>query len=194
MEREFEQCERIVVPSAVAQESFAEYGYAGRTVVVQTGVDSEYFSPNPAVTMASTFRVCYVGRLELAKSVGYFLEAWKGLSLACAELVLVGEVKAQMKSLLAKYMDCGVRVVGALPVREVVRCYREAILFVQPSPNEGLAQVLAGGDGFGTAGGGDRQNGCFGMRDQRERGAGGAGARCARASRSDPVVLPASSG
>jgi glycosyltransferase involved in cell wall biosynthesis len=142
MEREFEECDRIVVPSAVAQESFAEYGYAGRTVVVQTGVDTEYFSPSPAVTMASTFRVCYVGRLELAKGVGYLLEAWKRLSLASAELVLVGELKAQMKSLLAKYMDCGVRVLGALPVREVVRCYREATLFVQPSPNEGLAQVL----------------------------------------------------
>jgi glycosyltransferase involved in cell wall biosynthesis len=39
-------------------------------------------------------------------------------------------------------MDCGLRLVGALPVREVVRCYREATLFVQPSPNEGLAQAL----------------------------------------------------
>jgi glycosyltransferase involved in cell wall biosynthesis len=142
MEREFEQCDRIVVPSAVAQETFAEYGYAAKTVVVQTGVDTEYFSPNPAVTMASTFRVCYVGRLELAKGVGYLLEAWKRLSLGSAELVLVGEVKAHMKSLLAKYVDCGVRVVGTLPVGEVVRCYREATLFVQPSPNEGLAQVL----------------------------------------------------
>ena len=110
MEREFEECDRIVVPSAVAQESFAEYGYAGKTVVVQTGVDTECFSPSPAVTTASTFRVCYVGRLEFAKGVGYLLEAWKRLSLASAELVLVGEVKPQMKSLLAKYMDCGVRV------------------------------------------------------------------------------------
>jgi glycosyltransferase involved in cell wall biosynthesis len=142
MEREFAECDRIVVPSAVAQESFAEYGYGKKTVVVQTGVDTEFFSPTPAVRTAPAFRVCYVGRLEFAKGVSYLLEAWKRLSLTSAELVLVGEVKLQMKSLLAKYMDYGVRVLGALPVREVVRCYREATLFVQPSPNEGLAQVL----------------------------------------------------
>ena len=142
MDQEFEECDRIVVPSAVAQESFAGYGYAGKTVVVQTGVDTECFSPSPGVASASIFRVCYVGRLEFAKGVGYLLEAWKKLGLRDAELVLTGEVKPQMKSLLMKYSDCGVRVTGALPAPEVARSYREANLFVQPSANEGLAQVL----------------------------------------------------
>jgi glycosyltransferase involved in cell wall biosynthesis len=142
MEREFEECDRIVVPSRVAQESFVEYGYGEKTVVVQTGVDTDYFSPNPAVAAAPEFRVCYLGRVELAKGVSYLLEAWKELGLRDAELVLVGEVKLQMKSLLRNYADCRVRVTGALPAREVTRCYREANLFVQPSPNEGLAQVL----------------------------------------------------
>ena len=142
MDQEFAECDRIVVPSAVAQESFAEYGYAGKTVVVQTGVDTDYFCPSPTVATASIFRVCYVGRLEFAKGVGYLLEAWKKLGLRDAELVLVGEVKQQMKSLLGNYSDCGVRVTGTLPAAEVARSYREASLFVQPSPNEGLAQVL----------------------------------------------------
>jgi glycosyltransferase involved in cell wall biosynthesis len=142
MDREFAECDRIVVPSVVAQQSFAEYGYAEKTIVVQTGVDTEYFSPSPAFATASTFRVCYVGRLEFAKGVGYLLEAWKKLGLRDAELVLVGEVKPQMKSWLRNYSDCGVRVAGMLPAHEVACCYREANLFVQPSPNEGLAQVL----------------------------------------------------
>ena len=70
---------------------------------------------------------------------------WKrgnALSLASAELVLVGEVKPQMKLLLGELRDCGVRTIGFLPAREVVRLYREANLFVQPSSSEGLAQVL----------------------------------------------------
>ena len=142
MDREFEECDRIVVPSVVAQESFAEYGYGGKTVLVQTGVDSDYFSPTPVVPTAPTFRVCYVGRLEFAKGVGYLLEAWKKLGLRDAELVLVGEVKPQMRPLLAKYANGGVRVTGVVPAPEAARCYREATLFVQPSPNEGLAQVL----------------------------------------------------
>lgn len=142
MDREFAECDRIVVPSAVAQQSFAEYGYAGKTVVVQTGVDADYFSPNPGFARTPVFRVCYVGRVELAKGVSYLLEAWKKLGLQDAELVLVGEVKQQMKSLLRKYADGGVRVEGILPGREVARFYREANLFMQPSPNEGLAQAL----------------------------------------------------
>jgi glycosyltransferase involved in cell wall biosynthesis len=142
MDREFDECDRIVVPSLVARESFAEYGYGEKTVVVQTGVDADFFSQSPAVATAPAFRVCYVGRLEFAKGVGYLLQAWKRLGLRDAELVLVGEVKPQMKSLLAKYADRGVRATGTVPAHEVGRCYREANLFVQPSPNEGLAQVL----------------------------------------------------
>jgi glycosyltransferase involved in cell wall biosynthesis len=142
MEREFEECDRIVVPSLVAQQSFAEYGYAEKTVVVQTGVDTEFFFAGSPISAPPAFRVCYVGRVELAKGVGYLLEAWRRLGLPGAELILVGEVKPQMRALLNRYQDCGVRLVGFLPVREVARCYRESNLLVQPSPNEGLAQVL----------------------------------------------------
>jgi glycosyltransferase involved in cell wall biosynthesis len=145
MEQEFVECDRIVVPSRIAQESFAEYGYSAKTVLVQTGVDAEFFSPGAADARAvarETFRVCYVGRVEFAKGVGYLLEAWKRLGLQGAELLLVGEVKPQMQSFLKSYQNCGVRLAGVLPSSEVARCYRESNLFVMPSLNEGLAQVL----------------------------------------------------
>jgi len=142
IEQEFEECDRIVVPSVVAQQSFAEYGYGEKSVVVQTGVDAQFFSPGAPVSRPTSFRVCYVGRVELAKGVGYLLQAWKRLGLPGAELVLVGEVKPHMKSLLKSYADCGVQLAGFLPAHEVARCYRESNLFVQPSPIEGLAQVL----------------------------------------------------
>jgi glycosyltransferase involved in cell wall biosynthesis len=141
MEMEFEECDWIVVPSMVAQQSFAEYGFGEKTVVVQTGVDTEFFVPG-SPPRPPAFRVCYVGRVELAKGVGYLLEAWKRIGLPGAELVLVGEVNAEMRPLLNSYSRCGVRSAGFLPGQEVARCYRESNLFVQPSPNEGLAQVL----------------------------------------------------
>jgi glycosyltransferase involved in cell wall biosynthesis len=142
MEREFEECDRIVVPSGVAQRSFAKLGYGKKTVVVATGVDPEFFSPGPEAARPAIFRVCYVGRVELAKGMGYLLQAWKRLRLSRAELVLVGEVKPQMETMLREYANCGIRLTGVLPPREVARCYREASLFVLPSPIEGLAQVL----------------------------------------------------
>jgi glycosyltransferase involved in cell wall biosynthesis len=142
MEQEFAECDRIVVPSEVAKESFAEYGYGKKTVVLPTGVDTEFFSPVPEVARPPIFRVCYVGRVEFAKGVGYLLQAWKRLRLPRAELVLVGEVKPQMAAILRDYADCGIRLAGVLPPVEVARCYRESSLFVLPSPIEGLAQVL----------------------------------------------------
>jgi alpha-maltose-1-phosphate synthase len=141
MEREFEECDRVVVPSGVAQQSFAEHGYRKKTLVVPTGVDTEFFSPG-SETASPVFRVCYVGRVELAKGVGYLLQAWKRLALPGAELVLVGEVKSHMETILKDYADCGVRLTGALRPHEVARSYRESSLFVLPSPIEGLAQVL----------------------------------------------------
>jgi glycosyltransferase involved in cell wall biosynthesis len=141
MEIEYETCDRIVVPSVVAQQNFVEFGLGEKTVVVQTGVDANFFVPGPTEPPPA-FRVCYVGRVELAKGIGYLLEAWKRVGLRGAELVLVGEVKPQMKELLDSYSGCGVRLPGFLPAHEVARCYRESHLFVQPSPNEGLAQAL----------------------------------------------------
>jgi starch synthase len=142
MEKEFEECDWIVVPSVVAQQSFAEYGLQEKTVVVQTGVDAEFFFPGSLDPAPPVFRVCYVGRVELAKGMGYLLEAWKRLGLPGAELVLVGEVNPEMQPLLRSCKSDGVRLTGFLPGREVARCYHESNLFVQPSPNEGLAQVL----------------------------------------------------
>jgi glycosyltransferase involved in cell wall biosynthesis len=149
-DREFDTCDRIVVPSTVACESFAEMGYGDKTVVVLTGVDTNFYAPKPEVPNGTPlvkkepplFRACYVGRVEPAKGLGYLLQAWKRLALPRAQLQLVGAVKPQMESLLKNYAGIGVSLIGFLPPQEVAKRYRESNLFVLPSPNEGLAQVL----------------------------------------------------
>jgi glycosyltransferase involved in cell wall biosynthesis len=144
-EREFETCDRIVVPSTVARQSFVEMGYGEKTEVVPIGVDADFFIPRHDAPPSPIFRVCYVGRLEPAKGLGYLLQAWNRLALPCAELVLVGEIKSQMKSLLKACANSSLRLTGSLPQHEVAQMYRESSLFVLPSPNEGLAQVLLEG-------------------------------------------------
>ncbi len=144
MEQEFENCDRIVVASSVALQSFAEYGFEKKTVMVPVGVDAEMFSPGVKIANIprKTFRVCCVGRVEFAKGVAYLLEAWNRLRLPNAELVLVGEVKPQMKSLLEGCGERGVRLAGVLPRSEVAGCYQESDAFVLPSLHEGFGQVL----------------------------------------------------
>jgi glycosyltransferase involved in cell wall biosynthesis len=142
-DEEFDLCDRIVVPSTVARQSFAALGYAEKTEIVPLGVDADFFLPKSDDTQPSaTFRVCYVGRVEAAKGIAYLLRAWKRLALPRAELVLVGEVKDEMKPFLETYLNCNVRTTGVLTPQELTQCYHESSLSVMPSPNEGLAMVL----------------------------------------------------
>lgn len=141
MQREYEVCDRIVVPSTVAYRSFAEFGLAAKTTIVATGVDTDAFSPRPQQER-SLFRACFVGRVELAKGAGYLLQAWHRLALPNAELVLIGEVKPEMNALLRRYADSTVRTTGLVSHQQLVEHHRESDVFVFPSVNEGLAQVL----------------------------------------------------
>jgi len=141
MEQEFELCDRIAVPSTLSQRSFTECGLGHKTVVVKSAVDTEFFVPRP-LKQRELFRACFVGRVELAKGAGYLLQAWKRLALSNAELVLVGDVKSEMRSLLRTYADSTVQTVGILSRQAVKECYQESDLFIFPSVNEGLAQVI----------------------------------------------------
>ena len=142
MLREYEICDRIVVPSNVALRSFAKYGLGNKAAVVSPGVDDALFSPRQQDEERRLFRACFAGRVELAKGAGDLLLAWKRLRLPNAELVLAGEVRPEMKGLLEAYADSSVRVTGRLAVNDLLACYRESDVFVLPSVNEGFAQVL----------------------------------------------------
>jgi len=142
MEREYEVCDAIAVPSNVAQASFAEFGYAKKAIVVHPGVDADFLSPRAEDAKRTIFRACFAGRVELAKGAGYLLQAWKRLALPNAELVLAGEVRPEMKELLRSCADSTVRVMGVLTATELAELYRSSDVFAFPSVNEGLAMVL----------------------------------------------------
>lgn len=143
VERECQLCDAIIVPSTTARRSFAEFGLAQKTHVVWPGVDSEFFSPAPGLPPPSPiFRACFVGRIELAKGIAYLLQAWKLLALPQAELVLVGPVQPDGRSLLRQYSRSNIIVTGALQPHDVANQYRSANVFVHPSANEGLGLVL----------------------------------------------------
>jgi glycosyltransferase involved in cell wall biosynthesis len=142
LEREYKGCDYIVVPSTIAGQSFATAGLGEKAIVVNAGVDHQFFRPAAVVEQRAIFRVCYVGRVELAKGVPYLLQAWKQLDLADAELVLAGEIAPEMDAVIRKYALPNVRLNGMLPPSQVAECYRASDLFAFPSVNEGLARVL----------------------------------------------------
>jgi glycosyltransferase involved in cell wall biosynthesis len=142
LELEYDRCDYIIVPSTIAWQSFAAAGLHRKAIVVNAGVDHQFFSPPDVVEPRPIFRVCYVGRVELAKGVPYLLQAWKQLDLADAELVLTGEMAPEMGAVIKEYALPNVRFTGPLPAAQVVECYRASDLFAFPSVNEGLARVL----------------------------------------------------
>jgi glycosyltransferase involved in cell wall biosynthesis len=142
LEREYDGCDYIVVPSTIAGQSFAAAGLREKAIVVNAGVDHQFFRPAPVVEQRTIFRVCYVGRVELAKGLPYLLQAWKQIDLADAELVLAGEVAPEMDAVIREYALPNVRLSGILPASQVAECYKASDLFAFPSVNEGLARVL----------------------------------------------------
>jgi glycosyltransferase involved in cell wall biosynthesis len=142
MEAEFDRCDFIVVPSAVARDSFKPPKYAGKAQVIHAGIDHRFFAPPETLRSGDTFRVCYTGRVEIAKGVSYLLQAWKQLALPHAELIMIGEVAAEMKSLLREYAIPHVTFTGFLSADKVRDWYRRSDVFAFPSVNEGLARVL----------------------------------------------------
>jgi glycosyltransferase involved in cell wall biosynthesis len=142
MEREYEICDHIAVPSTLAHESFAEFGLADKAVVISPGIDEQSFSPRAESGQRSLFRVCFAGRVELAKGAGYLLQAWKRLALPNAELVLAGEVRPEIQALLQTHANSSVRTTGVLTAIELAELYRSSDVFAFPSVNEGLAMVL----------------------------------------------------
>jgi glycosyltransferase involved in cell wall biosynthesis len=142
IEREFTECDAIVVPSTSARRSFESFPYAGKVKVIAPGVDVRFFFPPLEPQSDSTFRVCYVGRFELAKGSSYLLQAWKKLALRNAELVLVGDLLPEMQSLMRDYATPNVRLLGRLSRQEVAAIYRQSNVFVFPSVNEGFGMVI----------------------------------------------------
>lgn len=142
MEEEFAIADFVVVPSAFAAKSFERPGLSARPLVIHAPTDEGFFTPRCCGEKDRKFRVCYAGRVELAKGVVYLLKAWKALSLKDAELVIVGDVSQEMTGLIREYGSASVRFEGYLPAERLVDVYRSADLFAFPSVNEGLARVL----------------------------------------------------
>jgi len=141
-EREYELCDKILVLSSLAQRTFEEHGYEKKAVVVWPGVDHQFFKPPNEPRQDDLFRVCFVGRVELAKGIGYLLTAWKRLALPNAELVLIGKVYPETNLLFTKYRAENVRLLGRLPAEEVAKQYQKSSLLVLPSVHEGFGLVL----------------------------------------------------
>lgn len=136
---EFALADYLFVISEFAKETYVKAGIdREKIVVVGRGADLSRFSP--AEKRDDVFRVLFVGRIGIRKGLQYLLEAWKGLNLKDAELLLVGAVDENFRPILARYADLGNILLPGF-VKNPEEVYRKASVFAFPSLEEGGAKV-----------------------------------------------------
>jgi glycosyltransferase involved in cell wall biosynthesis len=139
--REYEDTDYVVVPSEFAYRSFTQLGFDERRLIkIPSGVDLNRFRPVPKED--ETFRVIFVGGLNLRKGVQYLLEAASQLRPLKLEVVLVGSISEEIRPYLERYRDA-FRYAGVVAQGELYKHYSQASVFVLPSIEEGMAYVVA---------------------------------------------------
>lgn len=135
---EYDLATLILVLSHCAADTFRAAGVPEEKLFyLPRGVDIEKFTP--AAKPPEKFRAIFLGALKKRKGVHTLLEAWHGLKLEDAELVLVGYVHDEIKEDLARFADDSVRIEGFCAEPE--KLLRTASAHIFPSTCEGSAKV-----------------------------------------------------
>jgi len=140
--REFEAANFVLVQSQYNLDSFVEQGYpSSKLILTPLGVDTQRFRPRAQPRRESQpFRALFMGQVSLRKGIQYLLPAWRQAALPNAELVVVGEIKADTARVIREYeSDQTIRWLGH--VSEPLSVYQSADVFVFPSIDEGSALV-----------------------------------------------------
>lgn len=140
-EAEYEQCDKINVPSEFVRRSFQAMGVPDKKIVkIPYGTRLERFKKTGEPD-ASKFSVLWVGAVSLRKGFMYLLQAFQKLKHPRKELVVIGAISPEMKRLLAHQNLSDVRFLSHVPNADLPRWYSIAHVFVLPSIEEGLAMV-----------------------------------------------------
>jgi glycosyltransferase involved in cell wall biosynthesis len=144
--REYERADLIRVMSKVAQRTFVARGFDPERVIVATPpMNCEDFPQ--AQFREAKFRISYVGLIEPWKGFHYLIEAFTGLNLPDAELVLWGGAGSRpVSQYLAERKQANPAIqVRAVEVRKLGygEVYAKSSVLVHPSLSDGFGYVVA---------------------------------------------------
>ena len=139
---EYEEASYIILESKFTYETFVSHGVPeGKLMIIPRGVDIEKFTPPLLGRDKNLFRIIFVGAICIRKGVRHLLEAWAELGLKDAELILVGNIRDEIKSIVSKHVSRNSNIEIKGFVADPVSLYQKASLFVFPSLSEGSAKV-----------------------------------------------------
>jgi glycosyltransferase involved in cell wall biosynthesis len=135
------RCDYLFANSCSVQRSLkSEYGLASE--IVPTGVDTNFFSPDPGRPANPRPRVLFVGSMRPFKGPQLVLDV--AVRFPCADFVLVGEgiLGAELRSRAAREHLANVHFAGSIPIDDVRKEYRRSDIFFFPSTWEGSPKVI----------------------------------------------------
>ena len=145
---EYEMADGIVCPSSFARQSFIDQGMpAERVRVVSFGV-TQVSGSGKVERARDSFRVLFVGQLNIRKGVRYLLQAFEKLKHPKKELWLVGP-RTEQSGIDDIPLPEGTRFLGILKGAELEHAYRSSHVFVLPTIEEGQALVIGEALGYG---------------------------------------------
>jgi starch synthase len=147
--REYEIADAILCPSTFVKKSFEQRGISSeRIFVVPYGIALQP-QPPPVAPSTETFRVLYVGQINIRKGLRYLFEAFERLQHPRKELHLVGPTTHET-GIEDLTPPPETRFLGVLKGEALARAYSDASVFVLPTVEEGLALVLGEALSFGA--------------------------------------------
>ncbi len=141
--QEYEQVDGIICPSAFARKSYVDQGmHPDRVRVVPFGIHgATYPDPVDQSRDLETFRVLFVGQINIRKGLRYLFQAFDKFKHPKKELWIVGP-KAEPTGVEDLSPPEQTKFLGVLKGDELARAYRSCHVFVLPTIEEGLALVL----------------------------------------------------
>jgi starch synthase len=138
---EYEIADAITVPSRFCRRTFIEFGVPEKKIhVIPYGVPTSDFFP-VGQPPQNIFRVLFVGQISLRKGIPHLIEAFQRLQHPRKELLMVGRIGPEMKTLLSNLNLSNVLILGHQSRDAVREWMSTSHVLVLPSIEEGLAIV-----------------------------------------------------
>lgn len=136
-----EECDTILSPSAIVDDSLAAYGFGDERVCrVSFGWDPARFAARQVASDADRpLTALFVGSLGIRKGIHLALEAWRAAGIA-GKFVLLGRVEPGFRPILERYLEPG-RIEHRDFDPSPQRLFQEADFFLFPTLEEGAPLV-----------------------------------------------------
>jgi starch synthase len=144
-EAEYDEADRITVPSVFSYRSFVEQGVPSEKLcLLPYGVDVSRFQP-AAEPRAGRFDVLFVGGMNLQKGIQYLVQAYQRIIHAGKSLTFIGVPSQELIAMLKmrSLWPSDARVLGHMPQTELKNVMSRSHVLVLPSIQDGFGMVMA---------------------------------------------------